>query len=213
MPPILADRSLLLNSWRRVLTSRHVPYRQFQRREMEAFATCPSALLREIYGRLRDETYMPGPAVRVQVPKDRFSDRTLTLLSLPDWVVYTAIATLISEAAFPLEKARYNASVFSNVPRMGKQRPRGFYRRWERQYQLFNKACEASAANHPYLLDFDLASFYDLIDHELLRANARRYLPDVYLLQLPDQAYRRTDSLSAAARLPELTSLPSDGIS
>ncbi len=190
MPAILADKSLLLNAWKRILTSRHIPYRQYQRREMEAFATSSGALLSEIHSRLRDETYMPEAADRVNVPKDNLSDRTLTLLSLPDWVVYTAIVTLISEATFPQERWRYNNSVYSNLPRMGKRRPQGFYQPWERQYHRFNKACEAAAASHPFILDFDLASFYDLVDHDLLLAMARKYVPDAYLLDLLGQMLR-----------------------
>ncbi|GEM_PF-4441973 len=184
MSSILADKGLLLNAWKRVLTSRHIPYRQYQRREIEAFATSYQGLLAEIYRQLRDQTYAPSVADRVRIPKDGLFDRTLTLLSLPDWVVYTAICTLVAEAAFPREKTRYNSLVFSNFPRMGKQRPAGFYRKWERQYRGFNAACEAAATQYPFLLDFDLTSFYDLVDHDLLLTNVRKYVRDAYLLEL-----------------------------
>lgn len=184
MPNMLADKMLLLNAWHRVLTSRHVIYRQYQRREIEAFATSHQDLLAEIFRRLRDETYTPTLADRVNEPKDGLFDRTYTLLSLPDWVVYTAIVTIITEAALLREKGRYNSIVFSNFPRTGKQRPQGFYYRWERQYNRFNKACEAAAAKYPFLLDFDLASFYELVDHELLLTKVRDYVKDVYLLDL-----------------------------
>lgn len=190
MPNVLANKGLLLNAWRRVLTSRHIPYRQYQRREIEAFATSYQSLLAEIFGKLRDETYSPSVADRVNVPKDGLVDRTYTLLSLPDWIVYTAIVTLIAEAALPRERQRYNSVVFSNLPRIGKQRPQGFYQRWERQYHRFNKACETAAAVHPFLLDFDLASFYDLIDHDLLLANVRSYMKDAYLLDLLSRMLR-----------------------
>lgn len=187
---MLADRSLLLNAWRRVLTSRHYAYRQYQRREIEAFGTSYAPLLAEIYQQLRNETYTPSVPNRIFVPKDTLSDRTLTLLSMPDWVVYTAIATVVAEAVYPKESWRYKNTVFSNLPRIGRTRPIGFFRLWERQYNLYNKTCEAVAGNLPFLLDFDLTSFYDLIDHDLLLTKIRVYVKDVYLLDLLERMLR-----------------------
>jgi len=84
MPSAVANRALLANAWQRILRSRHIPYRQYMRREMEAFAISRGALINEIYDRLRSETYVPSPPDRVWVPKDPLASRAYTLLSIPD---------------------------------------------------------------------------------------------------------------------------------
>ena len=103
---------------------------------------------------------------------------------MPDWIVYTALGTLVSEAVMPHEQSRYNKSVFSNRPRSALRRPTGFFHPWTTQYGRFNKACEVASAKHPFLLECDLTAFYDLIDHELLLSKIRKYLKDVYSLEL-----------------------------
>jgi len=94
------------------------------------------------------------------------------------------MVTLVAEKVFPAQRARYNTVVFSNLPRLGKQRPLSFYQTWERQYARFNAGSKRTAAKYPLLLEMDLTSFYDMIDHRLLLSEVRRYLSDVYLLEL-----------------------------
>ena len=183
--------------------SRHIPYRQFQRREIEAFATCHADLLDEIYAQVSDQTYSPTIPDRVGVPKGELSTRTFALLSLPDWIVYTALVTLVSEAAMPREEWRYNKSVFSNRPRSARRRPEGFFYRWETQYNRFNKACKGASDKHPFLLECDLTAFYDLIDHELLRSKIRRYMKDVYSLELLEAMLRGWTGATIGHGLPQ----------
>lgn len=200
---LIANRDLLRNAWRRVLTSRNIAYRQFQRREIEAFGTCHEALLDEIYAQLSDQTYSPTKPDRVDVPKGELSTRTAALLTLPDWIVYTALGTLVSEAVMPSEQWRYNKSVFSNRPRRARRRPGGFFHLWETQYNRFNKACEAASGKHPFLLECDLTAFYDLIDHQLLLSKIRRYMKDVYSLELLEVMLRGWTGTTIGHGLPQ----------
>ncbi len=191
MASIIADRSLLLNAYRRILTTRNRPYRQLQRLEIEALATSYTQVIDEIYARLLTETYTPSTVDNIELPKNELSDRTYKLLSMSDWIVYTAIATIVAETSHKVERHRYNSSIYSNRPRIArKDRPRAFFHHWERQYKRFNDACERASKTLPFVLDFDLASFYDLIDHDLLVARVRAYVSDVYLLDLLSRMLR-----------------------
>lgn len=182
----IANKALLANAWKRILSSKQIQYKNFQRLEIQAYGTAAGALLGLIYDQLLSETYEPQPAYKVHLPKSQYTNRTLTLLSIPDWIVYTAIVTLIAEATMPREQDLYNKALFSNVPLSYiSGRPDRFFKDWRFQYGRFNKASKRHVAQgYPFLYEFDIASFYDLIDHDLLFEVIRKYFNDTYALQL-----------------------------
>jgi hypothetical protein len=182
----VANKPLLLNAWKRILRSKEIRYKNFQRTEIQAFGTATADLLELIHSQLLSETYGPQPAYKVHLPKSQYTNRTLTLLSIPDWIVYTAIVTLIAEAAMQKEQDLYNKTLFSNFPLSYKSgRPDRFFRDWRHQYARFNRISKKYVAQgYPFLYEFDIASFYDLIDHDLLYEVIRNYFDDAYSLEL-----------------------------
>ena len=182
----LARMPLLANAWKRVVTSGHAPYKNFLRLEIEAFGAAADPLLKQIQSELRSRTYQPEPAYRISVPKSKYATRAFTLLSVPDWVVYNAVVTLIAEAAFPRERRLYDSVRFSNLPLSNASgRPTYFFRQWKRQYAKFNKTSKQHiASGFPFLASIDITSYYDFIDHQLLLDTVRRYLTEVNTLEL-----------------------------
>lgn len=192
----IANKQLLTNAWRRVLLSGDAQYKNFERLEMQAFGTAFTSLLDLVHTQLVDENYEPQPTYKIHLPKAKYATRTLTLLSMPDLIVYTAITTLIMEAAIQQEKDIYNKVLFSNVPLSRKTgRSTSFFRRWNRQYPLFNKASKNYVADgYHYLAETDIASFYDFIDHDLLLELIKNYFKDTYALELLERMLKSWSS-------------------
>lgn len=183
----LKNNSLLRNSWQRVLRSTSNPiYKNLSRTELEAFGSAPEVMLDLIQEQLYHENYEPQAAYKVHVPKSQFSTRTFLLVSIPDWIVYSAITTLILEATYPSERNIYKSCVFSNVPLYrADRRPQSFFRNWKREYTRFNRVSEYYVnSGYPYLAEIDLTSYYDLIDHDLLLRRVQDHFTDPYSLSL-----------------------------
>lgn len=194
--PALIDKLLLANAWRRILLSRNITYKNFLRLEMQAFGTASTSLLDLIYAQLKDENYEPQPTYKIHLPKSKYANRTLTLLSMTDYIVYSAITTLIMEAAISQEKGVYNVALFSNVPLSPKKgRPVSFFRKWEGQYARYNKASKDYVAQgYHYLAETDISSFYDMVDHDLLLEIIRNYFKDTYALELLERMLKSWSS-------------------
>ncbi len=182
----IADRALLENAWNRILSSGDLQYKNYVRLEMQAFGTSYNSLLDLIFNQLKAENYEPQPIYKVNIPKGKFANRTLRLLSIPDYIVYSAITTLIIEAAYEQQQDVFNKVLFSNVPLSHRSgRPTRFFRKWVRQYAQYNKYSKQYVnKGYNYLAEIDIASFYDFIDHDLLFEFIKKYFKDSYALEL-----------------------------
>ncbi|MFC2039107.1 hypothetical protein ACFLUG_04990, partial [Chloroflexota bacterium] len=61
-----------------------IKYKNLLRFEMQAFGTASASLLNLIHTQLKDENYEPQPTYKIHLPKSKYANRTLTLLSTPD---------------------------------------------------------------------------------------------------------------------------------
>jgi Reverse transcriptase (RNA-dependent DNA polymerase) len=116
---------------------------------------------------LRRGTYQPSAATTVYFPKVSRVLRPITLLSLNDQLVYQAIANTIADRYFPVLWPQYEVKAFSALYAGGSSK--FFYRSWKKSYKAFNKAVKRAFLNGDDILaDFDLVSFFDLIDNKVL---------------------------------------------
>jgi hypothetical protein len=102
---------------------------------------------------LQDNKYAPDPASFVQVPKPGFTSRPAALLTLRDRVVYEALVDLLRNRL-----GRYL------LPEGVVFWPRESY--VEKRWNEFERA--PLLIDHEYIVQADVAGFYDSIDHELL---------------------------------------------
>jgi hypothetical protein len=102
------------------------------------------------------------------VPKASGTLRPITLLTVEDQIVFQACVNLIAESLRRKTSRRYETRVFAHLY-AGKSSP-FFYRQWQKSYRKFaNKIRASHAKSFEYIADFDLTSFYDSIDHSVLR--------------------------------------------
>jgi hypothetical protein len=117
----------------------------------------------------------------------------MAVMSVSDRIIYQAIANVVAEKARPLLSVVSNRQSFANILCEKDLKP--FFLPWKDQYKLFQKKfTELYEEGNHWLVETDLAAFYETLDHELLVS---------YLRQqefVDDQvAYRLTKYLSVWA--------------
>jgi hypothetical protein len=170
-------------AWERVIRGSNAQYKRFHRHLIPSYNIAADSNLTDLISRLRKGIYLPSRAVTVYIPKPTRILRPITLLSLNDQVLYQGIANYIAGRFFKSLRPNYGVKAFGALY-AGSQSP-FFYRPWKKAYQQFNAAIKRSySAGNKVLGDFDLVSFFDLIDHKILRKILERNVASGEVLDL-----------------------------
>src|SRR6266480_1342095 len=167
----------------RVVRGQNRDYKAFSRHLYESYQLASSENLMALIDAIKTGTYEPSAATCIFQPKKSGVLRPLRILTLQDQIVYQAIANIVANA-FRSEqrKAALNKNFGALVA--NKTTP-FFYRGWKRCYRAFDTAlADAYNRGNDYVADFDLVSFYELIDHTLLRAVLTKKIRNEELLEL-----------------------------
>jgi retron-type reverse transcriptase len=143
-------------------------YKSYFRDSYDAFAIASDTHLQWIRREGLKERYQASHASKLLLPKPSGTLRPITLLTVEDQIVYQACVNLIADTLKSNTRQRYEKRVFAHLY-AGKSSP-FFYLQWQRSYRKFgNKIEQAFNEGNRYVANFDLASFYDSIDHHVLR--------------------------------------------
>ena len=154
--------------WQRILRSIH--YENKDRIGLRVYEANLEANLIDLIDRLRQETYDPSIAENIYLPKRAGTVRRMSVLTIEDRLVYQAIANIIARKTKDVFEAITDKHVFAHL--LNDVDSPFMLRRWggpNGQYKKFLKRFEQlwKKGNH-WLLESDIASYYDSIDHELL---------------------------------------------
>ena len=152
----------------RFVRSGNKEYKQFYRHLFSSYNLALEHNLRDLISEIRQGTFKPDEVTIVYQPKKSGVLRPLTLLSFRDLIVYYALANFLAEN-FAVVQNRYALKKSFGSLFAGKSSP-FFYRSWKSCYLGYNHAIAKAFKNgNVYVADFDLVSFFELIDHKLLR--------------------------------------------
>lgn len=162
------DTTNLRRAYRWILSNPDAQYKSYFRDSYDSFALASETHLKLIKARGVGEKYEPAHASKILVPKPSGAIRPITLLTVEDQIVYQACVNLIADALKKRTLRRYDKRVFAHLY-AGKSSP-FFYKRWQTSYRKFaRKIRSAYADGYDCIANFDLASFYDSIDHHVLK--------------------------------------------
>ena len=163
---LASDRNLNL-AWRRITTGGNQQYKRFFRELYYAYEIALNNNLADLRQRLLGGTFKPEPPERVYLPKSSGLHRPLSLLHLEDQIVLQAFANLAAKKLHKQRAPLQFKSVFSNI--LQKQDSIFFFKRWQQTYAAFErKILHHFTTGQRWMVDFDLAAFYDTVSHKLL---------------------------------------------
>ena len=116
---------------------------------------------------LRDHLYQPQPLLRFLAPKPAGGLRPLVIATVRDRIAQTALAQIIT----PLVDRRFEPVSFG-------------YRRGHSVAQAVAEVEKCYAAGYRWIVDADIDSFFEEVNHDVLMARLREKIHDTEILQL-----------------------------
>jgi hypothetical protein len=163
----LAKRNFDL-AFTRLLTGSNGQYKDYFRHLYSTYDLSRTANLEHLIADIRSGKYSPSTPTMVYMPKSSGVLRPLALLCIEDQIVYQAMANVIA-TVFHREQWRLADKKCFGAIYGGDQNPY-FYRSWKDSYHSFNaQLLKEFKTGKKYFSEFDLVSYYELIDHDLLR--------------------------------------------
>jgi Reverse transcriptase (RNA-dependent DNA polymerase) len=170
-------------AWERILRGSNVQYKRYFTHLFPSYQFASQTILRDLVARIRQGHYSPSKSNTVYIPKPTRILRPITLVSLNDQVVYQAIANFIADKFRASLTPNYGIKTFG--AQYAGRKSKFFYRPWEHGYSAFNSAIRSAYRRGKVILaDFDLVSFFDLIDHKILRTVLERKVKNGETLDL-----------------------------
>jgi retron-type reverse transcriptase len=143
-------------------------YKRWFHDSYAAYAISSDRNLKRLRTELRAHRYEAGHASKIFLPKPSGVLRPMTLLTVNDQVVYQACVNVVADKLKPVTKQRYRKRVFNHLY-AGKSSI-FFHLKWQDSYRMYSDNVRDSYnAGYRWVANFDLTSFYDSIDHNVLR--------------------------------------------
>jgi retron-type reverse transcriptase len=162
------DLKNLRRAYRWIQSNSDARYKSYFRDSYAAFAIASETKLKNIRKRALSHRYIPSHASKVMIPKPSGTLRPITLITVEDQIVYQAHISVISDLLKPKTKHRYRKRVYAHL--YAEKTSKFFYLRWQDSYRLMaQKIRDLFSKDFIYVANFDLAAFYDSIDHHVLK--------------------------------------------
>lgn len=164
----LASFNNLELAWRRLQTGKNYEYKELCGEGQLAFGWNLTQNLKHLSSEITEKIYKPVKASKYYCPKKSDLVRPITLLSIKDQIYYQAIVNLI--CSYKLDEIRQfrKTNIFGGF---NVEDPYSifFLSKWKEEYGLYKSVVkQAFDDRYKWLGKFDLASFYDIIDHTIL---------------------------------------------
>ena len=156
-------------AWNRILTGKNLQYKRYFREMYYQYEVSSNENLKYLSKCIRDGTYSSQKPLKFFIPKSSGLHRPITLLYLEDQIVLQAISNLYEKKLKEKRSKFERKQVFGNLLMKEKNSP-FFFEDWHISYNLFNKKKVDifKKKKKKWIVEFDLASFYDIIPHDLL---------------------------------------------
>lgn len=167
----VASSDNLTLAWRRITTGGNQAYKRFFRPLYYAYELSLESNLKDLRNRIMSGAWQPCSPDRIYIPKPSGLQRPITLLYIEDQIILQAVANIIARKLFVRRQPLIFRQIFSNI--LNPPNNIFFLRNWKQTYAAFQKMVrEQYNAGRHWVADFDLASFYDTVSHDLLLRTA-----------------------------------------
>jgi hypothetical protein len=165
----LSKKNFIL-AYERIKNSPKSSYKELYYSDINAFGFFLDTNIETLIDLIETKIYSPEKPYKVFIPKRDNLIRPITYLKFTDYLVYQAVINVISDTTYDVLNPYYNYTLFGNLYNTSKSKDsKFFYKKWKEQWRRFeDKTKEHFSFGYEYLADFDIASFYDSIDHQIL---------------------------------------------
>ena len=164
----LASYDNLELAWKRIQTSTDYKYKYLSKKSYDAFSWNLEKNLKLLSSEIIDRIYDPSRTSKYYLPKQSGLVRPITLLNIKDQIFYQAIINLICKSKLHQIKQFRNNRVFGGFNIQDKSSI-FFLSNWKDEHTKYQSKIIKNFENgYIWLAKFDLASFYDVIDHKIL---------------------------------------------
>lgn len=153
--------------------------------------------LREDWPRIREEllsaSYEPSPVRKVEIPKPGGGERTLGIPTVLDRMIQQALLQVLT----PIFEPTFSADSYG-------------FRPGRSTHQAVERAKEHVEAGHRWVVDLDLAKFFDTVNHDVLMSRVGRKVKDKRVLRLIGR-YLRAGMMEGGPVSPRTEGTPQGG--
>lgn len=156
----------------RLKTAQKNLYKSIYYTDLKIFETFLQNNLITLIDQLKTKTYKPEKSHKIFIPKKNELVRPLSMLKFTDLIVYQAITNIISDYSFDKIAPRYGNTIFGNIVNTSNSGVKDkifFYQPWKKSWKKFSeRSVKYFEDGYKYISEFDIASFFDTIDHSIL---------------------------------------------
>jgi len=157
---------------KRLQTAPRTFYKNLYYQDLKIFSLFARENICTLLNEIEQGIYKPDCSYRFFIPKKSNLVRPLSLLKFRDILVYQAVINVISDVVYddicPYHNNFIFGSCYNNSSAPEKERI-FFLKKWTDQWKAFeNKTRNYYESGYSYLSEFDIASFFDTIDHFIL---------------------------------------------
>lgn len=160
-------------SFRRLQTAPRNLYKELYHEDLKIFGLFLDENIDSLVNEIEQCIFKASSSHKIFITKKNNLVRPLSLLEFKDLLVYQAIINTISEVVYDEVAHYYNDIVFGNVYTTSNDIEKDiifFYKPWKQQWRRFEqKTTGYYDSGYKYLSEFDIASFFDTIDHFILK--------------------------------------------
>jgi hypothetical protein len=156
----------------RLKTASRNLYKSIYYEDLKIFELYLDENIETVISNIKQDIYKPEKCHKIFIPKKDNLVRPLSMLTFIDLLVYQSITNIIADTAYDIISPYYEKVIFGNVVNTSKVKgedKKFFYKSWKRKWKRFNEVSKGYFENgYIYLSEFDIASFFDTIDHNIL---------------------------------------------
>lgn len=160
-------------AYQRLQTASRNLYKELYYEDIKIFGFFLEKNISILLNEIEQDIYKPESSYKIFIPKKNNLFRPLSLLKFKDLLVYQAIINTIADVVYDEIAPYYNNLIFGNVYNTSRENKNDiifFFKPWKQQWKKFEeKTKKYYEKGYNFLADFDIASFFDTIDHYILQ--------------------------------------------
>ncbi|UOX32379.1 RNA-directed DNA polymerase [Flavobacterium sediminilitoris] len=159
-------------AFERLKTSGRSLYKTIYYEDLKLFELYLDDNINTVINNIKQDIYFPEKCHKIFIPKKDNFVRPLSMLNFIDLLVYQSLVNIIADVSYDVISPYYDKIIFGNVVNLStanSEDRKFFFKSWKKKWKRFNEISkEHFEDGYIYLSEFDIASFFDTIDHNIL---------------------------------------------